>query len=230
MKVLQIIDVRWYNACAHFALQQASALDQLGHETLLMANPGSPPALMAKKCGLNLSEDVDFSTVNLFKAVSRLKSTIKTFRPDVILAHRGESHFISALAARGTSLPVARFRGDVRTPKSGIFSRILNEKITKGIAVSTEALKSIYEEKYKLNGIPVNVIYPAVSLNRFPQNISREQMKQKFGFNSAELIVGIVGRLSPVKGHRYFLEAAAIVTKDKPNVRFVITGGDAQTQ
>lgn len=228
MKIIQIIDVRWYNACAHFALQQTSALDQLGHETLLMANPGSPPALMAKKWGLNLSEDMDFSTVNLFKAVSRLKNIIKTFRPDVILAHRGESHLISAFAARGTSLPVARFRGDVRPPKSGIFSRILNEKMTKGIAVSTKRLKRIYEEKYNLNGIPVSVIYPAVSSNRFPQNNNKEKLKQKFGFSSSEIVVGIVGRLSPVKGHKYFLDAAAIVAKDKPNIKFVIAGGDAQ--
>jgi len=36
--------------------------------------------------------------------------------------------------------------------------------------------------------------------------------------------IGIVGRLDPVKGHKYFLEAAAIVLKKYPEARFLVAG------
>ncbi len=124
MKVIQIIDVRWYNACAHFALQQAKALASLGHDVLLMADPGSPPAMKAREFGLNLSEEVKFSSLNICGSIIKMRKVIREFCPDIVLAHRGESHLIAALAARGSRLPVARFRGDVRSPKANIFNRI----------------------------------------------------------------------------------------------------------
>ena len=64
MRVIQAIDVRWYNACADFALTQARALEKIGHDVLLMADPGSPPAKKAKELGLNLNEKVNFSSYN----------------------------------------------------------------------------------------------------------------------------------------------------------------------
>jgi len=42
--------------------------------------------------------------------------------------------------------------------------------------------------------------------------------------------VGILGRLSPVKGHRYFIEAAAEVLKSFQFVKFLIAGEDAQVK
>jgi hypothetical protein len=64
MRIIQAIDVRWYNACAYFALSQALALEKVGHEVLLMADPGSPPAKKALELGLHLEESVYFSSFN----------------------------------------------------------------------------------------------------------------------------------------------------------------------
>ncbi len=41
----------------------------------------------------------------------------------------------------------------------------------------------------------------------------------------AEIVVGLIGRISPTKGQREFLDAAAIVAAARPDVRFVVIGG-----
>jgi glycosyltransferase involved in cell wall biosynthesis len=48
--------------------------------------------------------------------------------------------------------------------------------------------------------------------------------RRELGVDGVEPLVGIVGRLFPIKNHRLFLEAAALVAKAAPRARFVIVG------
>lgn len=229
MRIIQIIDVRWYNACADFAIKQALGLSALGHDLLLMANPGSPPALKAREAGLMVDESIDFSKSMRFAgAVKRLRRTIAAHDADIVLAHRGESHLIGALACRNGRCKIARFRGDVRAARSNLFSRWLNEKMTDGISVSSELLKADYERKFSLDGVPLRVIYPGIDTDKFVPKSSKDTLRRKFDLPTDRLTIGMVGRLSPVKGHRYFIEAARLVAARYPQTQFVIAGGDAQ--
>ena len=228
MRIIQIIDVRWYNACADFAVQQARALARAGHDVLVMGNPGSPPVREAARHGLTVNDEVNFGSMNILRSASRLRGIADKFRADIIFAHRGESHLIASLASRKTGLPVARFRGDVRLPRGDIFSRRLNEKMTSGIAVSTQRLKEKYIKMYRLNGIPTRVIYPGIDVSASTPTLARSELRSRFDLDGKRPLVGIVGRLSPVKGHRYFLEAAKFVQDNSPDVQFVIAGEDAQ--
>jgi glycosyltransferase involved in cell wall biosynthesis len=228
MRVIQAIDVRWYNACAYFALTQALALQRMGHEVLLMADPGSPPANKALEMGLTLDESVYFSSFNIAGSLLKFKRIINNYRPDIILAHRGESHLLGALAGRINKVPVVRFRGDVRLPGSDPFSKILNEKLTRGIIVSTGKLKEMYISRYNLNGIPVDVIYPGLDLSRFAVNTDEIGLREKFDIDPDHFVIGIVGRLSPVKGHRFLLEAVGKVLPEFPNIKIIIAAEEAQ--
>jgi glycosyltransferase involved in cell wall biosynthesis len=229
MRIIQIIDVRWYNACADFAVKQAEGLILAGHDVLLMANPGSPPEIKAREVGLNVSEAINFSGAGrVFGGPGKLRRIALDYKADIVFAHRGESHLMAGLAARGEKFKVARFRGDLRTPRSNPMSRHLNNHLTGGIAVSTEFLKFDYEKKFKLNGIPIRVIYPGIDNKVFQLKSSKETLKKKFNLKSDGPVIGIIGRLSPVKGHRYFIEAVKLVSMKYPTAQYVIAGGDAQ--
>ncbi|OGC89574.1 MAG: hypothetical protein A2W25_14520 [candidate division Zixibacteria bacterium RBG_16_53_22] len=229
MRIIQIIDVRWYNACADFAIKQAQGLILAGHDVLFMANPGSPPAKKAREIGLEVDERISFAGADkVFGAPSRLRSTAERFGADVIFAHRGESHLIAGLAARGMKFKVARFRGDVRPPRGNLLSRWLNLKLTDGIAVSTERLRIDYEKTFRSNGIPCRVIYPGIDRESIKAFAPKADLKRRFGLKPDKPVVGIVGRFSPVKGHRYFIEAAKMVSLKYPETQFVIAGEDAQ--
>jgi glycosyltransferase involved in cell wall biosynthesis len=68
-----------------------------------------------------------------------------------------------------------------------------------------------------LNGIDVSGFYPDPS--------EGERMRVEWGFSGSEKLIGLVGRLDPIKDHAGFLKAAASVAQELPEVRFVCIGG-----
>jgi glycosyltransferase involved in cell wall biosynthesis len=56
---------------------------------------------------------------------------------------------------------------------------------------------------------------------------TREAMRSQLGLDTGEVVVGLIGRVHPVKNHRGFLAAAAIIARELPNVRFLMAGRGA---
>jgi glycosyltransferase involved in cell wall biosynthesis len=52
-----------------------------------------------------------------------------------------------------------------------------------------------------------------------------EALRARLGLRGVPL-VGVVGRLDPIKGHDLFLEAAALVARERPDARFPVVGGE----
>jgi glycosyltransferase involved in cell wall biosynthesis len=52
----------------------------------------------------------------------------------------------------------------------------------------------------------------------------RGKLRRELGMSNGELLVGIVGRIFPVKNHRLFLEAAARVAAELETARFLVVG------
>jgi len=52
----------------------------------------------------------------------------------------------------------------------------------------------------------------------------RTNMRARWGAARSDLAIGIIGRLSPEKGHDVFLRAAEIVAQEEPRARFIIVG------
>ncbi len=53
----------------------------------------------------------------------------------------------------------------------------------------------------------------------------RRVIRVAWGVGEHEILVGLVGRLDPMKGHLVFLEAASDIARDRRDVRFVCVGG-----
>jgi len=53
---------------------------------------------------------------------------------------------------------------------------------------------------------------------------AREALSRELGTGEAAKLIGIAARLQPVKGHRFFLEAAASVLREQPAAHFVLVG------
>lgn len=57
----------------------------------------------------------------------------------------------------------------------------------------------------------------------------RRVVRAEWGLADDEIVIGLVARVDPIKGHRSFLEAAARLSADNEQVRFVCVGDGAQT-
>lgn len=71
---------------------------------------------------------------------------------------------------------------------------------------------------------PFRVVYNGVDLTTNGPIRPAEEVRRELGIGVEEVIIALVGRIVPHKGHAYFLEAAKEIGKEFPNARFLIVG------
>jgi len=81
-------------------------------------------------------------------------------------------------------------------------------------------------------GVPeerIQTIWDGRELDQFEKSFDRDEVIRSLGLKEGEIAIGIVGRLNPWKGHRIFLDAAAILGERAPECRLFIIGGSSET-
>ena len=76
----------------------------------------------------------------------------------------------------------------------------------------------------------MTVIANGIDTERFrPDKVAGERVRKMWGVGEDEYLIGLVGRIEPLKGHPIFLKAAALIKCQLPNVRFACVGkGEAE--
>jgi glycosyltransferase involved in cell wall biosynthesis len=177
-------------------------------------------------------------------AYFKIRKIIRQYKPDIVHTHASKAGAIGRLAARaeGVKLVVHTFHGHVfhsyfNKFLSGIIVRVerfLARKTDAIIAIS-DSQKTELADVYKI--APAHKIFTiplGFNLDKFSvdQESKRRIFRNKYGFAKHELLIGIIGRIVPIKNHDMFLEVAAII-KNKTNVdvRFAIIGdGESREQ
>ncbi|KWV52109.1 hypothetical protein AS156_11110 [Bradyrhizobium macuxiense] len=93
---------------------------------------------------------------------------------------------------------------------------ISNSRVGKNIAMANGT-----------NERKIRVIPNGIDIDRFEyEPLGRLKLRELWCVAEHELLVGIIGRLDPMKDHQTFIRAASRVVAERPNVRFVIVGDD----
>ncbi len=116
-----------------------------------------------------------------------------------------------------TNFEKKSFRGRVYP---WIDKRIL--KRSNAIIVDSDALIPIVDWGRK--GPPVSVIHHGVSTQLFNKDLYDNKMKSHFFGSTDIFLLGMVGRIHPVKGQLDFLQVAGKLYQKHPNCRFLIIG------
>lgn len=235
LRILHLVNVRWYNACAHYAVAISSALRKRGHEVILAGDKNSPPLKVAEGQGLEIFSDLYLSYQNpgrFFYNLKRLADLIDERKIDLVNVHQGEGHFYTSILKKllGKNIVLIRTRGDQRKPKNNIFNLRLNQRWTDGIITTAEVLYRSYLEQFNLDEKRLVNIPLGIDPYYYSTVEEDNDLRNTLGISEDELVVGILGRLSPVKGHRYFIRAALEVLKSFREVKFLIAGEDAQVK
>lgn len=110
--------------------------------------------------------------------------------------------------------------------------KLLARFTDKIIVLSNQQFKELCYQ-YKIAPPEKFAIIPlGLDIDRFLHcDIKRGQLRKELGLDEQVLLVGIVGRLVPIKNHRMFLDAVAEVIKSKtrgisknPSAKFIIIG------
>lgn len=175
--------------------------------------------------------------INDIRSYFKIKKIIKEFKPDIVHTHASKSGAIGRLAASSCNvkLIVHTFHGHVfhsyfNKPISQLivaFERYLAKKTNAIIAISALQKKDLVEV-YKI--APPEKIFTiplGFNLEKYliDQDKKRIIFREKYGFEPTDIIIGIIGRIVPIKNHEMFVEVAALVKKKSgENVRFAIIG------
>ncbi|MDF5707612.1 MAG: glycosyltransferase [Nostoc sp. S4] len=88
-------------------------------------------------------------------------------------------------------------------------------------------------QKYHVSqGFPaetMTVISNGIDVDRFQPNLKTgKTVRQEWGISANTILIGMIGRLHPMKDHSTFLKAAALVIQERQDVRFVCVGREEQ--
>jgi glycosyltransferase involved in cell wall biosynthesis len=229
---LQLISVRWWNANAYYAISLAEALHQAGLTSIVGGRGGSLPLQKARELNLPSFNDIDLETYNLYKIIRnilRIKKWMKEENIDLINAHRAEDIFYAVLAKKfsHSEFPVIRSVGDVRPPRRNFINKWLYQN-TDFVIFSCKAMYNKYQQVWPIFEDKSTIIYSAIDTDEYRVPSERPPLRKELGIAEEKMVIGIISRLSPVKDHQTFLEAAGILAKKYANLQFLISGEEAQ--
>jgi glycosyltransferase involved in cell wall biosynthesis len=156
-------------------------------------------------------------------------------RPHIVHTHTAKAGLVGRIAAFLCGVPVIIhtfhghvFKGYFAHLKSALFLWLerLVACLTDIILTISDSLRAELID-YRIAapdrirvlplGLPLNLLADLTKL--------RGQFREELGCSTDAPLIGIIGRLVPIKNHALFLEAAQLVHETQPGTQFVIVGG-----
>lgn len=195
--------------------------------------PNSPFASLAHSKGIH---------TNLFpmrfpldiSPVLRVVKFCRTNEINIIHSHGARANLIGRLAAKYLSIPCITTihslpeydYSSVWKAKTALLLDNLTIHLSSGIITVSN---SIYKSTSALMGentvIPIKTVYNgSPNLDFSNRTELRDVFRKKWGISDNALVVGTIGRLHPVKGHKYLILALELLSKEITNLHFVLIG------
>ena len=230
LSLLQMVDVKWWNAGAYYGVVLSEGLARRGHRVWVAGLPRSPVIREAQKRGLRTISLPFHNPLLGWEVIQGLRRLLCTEGIQLVNAHRSEGHFYSAISLRTLRrcIPLVRTIGDVRYPNTHPLNRWLHHRMTDGFIVSARRTKRVYHERLGLPLDRIRVVYAGLDIEKFREGIRPGRLRAELNLDPEVPLIGVIARLSPEKGHVYFLQAAAHVVRRVPAVHFLISGEEVQ--
>ena len=228
-RILILINVRWWNATAFYAVNLARILAKNGHRVFVGCRKGYPAFEKARALGLTVVP-LDFTGYNPFTLGNNLCALVRFIRKNriqVVNAHRSEDHTFAVLAGRLTAAGVVLTRGDRRPIKPNRLSS-LKYRLCDGIIATCRRIVDNNPHAFAGLETKTAVIYGSVDEDRFKPTRASAQTRRRYGIQNDSTVVGLVGRLSPVKDPVTFIQAAARVAGRHKRAAFLVAGKNVE--
>ncbi len=175
------------------------------------------------------------SPVRDLRTLWKVYQLIKEMKPDVVHTHAAKAGFVGRTAAWMAGVPVIVhtfhghvFKGYFSPTKTRFFIELerLTARMSDSIITLSEGLRRELAEDYRITRKGRITVLPlGLDLGVFTQMARKTGVfRQEQGIPTNAPLIGIVGRITPIKNHALFLKAAVEIRKQLPAARFVIVG------
>ena len=242
IKVAQVITRLDWGGSPDIVRTVCSQLDPLIYDVTLIIgltkNPNLKTREFISKMGEKviiipqLKRDIDF--INDITAFLKLFFLFRRSGFDIVHTHTAKAGALGRLAAFLAGVPVI-----IHTMHGhnlyGYFGKTLSriiafiERLLSGLTDKIIVFTGLEREdmiKFKASRADkMRLIYQGLELeNIFSGNFDKVKIRGALRIEEGYSVVGMVGRLEPVKGAQYFIEAALLVAKKISRIKFILVG------
>lgn len=234
MKILFLISSLALGGAERQLIELAKGLRQRGHRVAIAVSyAGYPLEAGLQQEGVELFDLNKRGRWDLAGYLTRLLAIVREYRPDVLHSYLTVPNLVAALFSRAyesTAVVWGVRASDMRMEHYDWLARLTERSIsllasrTDGIIINSQAG---FRHHLRL-GFPeskMQVIDNGIDTDRFRRDTSGGvALRTHWGVQPGQRLVGLVGRLDPMKGHSVFLEAAAKIAARNTSLRFVCAG------
>jgi glycosyltransferase involved in cell wall biosynthesis len=158
---------------------------------------------------------------------------MRAWRPAIVHTHTAKAGVLGRIAARTAGVPtvVHTYHGHVLRGYFSPAKTALFRRLEAWLAVSADALvavsESVRDGLVSLGIAPagkIRVVPLGLDLAHLAGELPRGVLRREAGIPDAAPLVGMVGRLVPIKDAPAFLRAARLVREARPDARFALVG------
>ena len=167
-------------------------------------------------------------------ALLSLTRLLRQHRPDIVQSHGARTNLYAALAGRWARVPIivstihnSLYDYPISSIRRSLY--LLGERLTFAlsdrIVCVAEALAQDLMGQSGRNPRKIQVIQNGVDLEAFdPGTVDGSKARREFGLEEDTPLIGIVGRMTPQKGHLDLLTALVQIKAAIPTVKALIVG------
>lgn len=157
----------------------------------------------------------------------RTAKIIRTHHPTVIQSHGYKSALVAWICASVYRIPWLAFSHGYTSEnrRISLYNRLDAWVLRRADAVV--AMSHAMADQLAAGGVPVNrihVIHNAIDPAEYSVGGNGSPWRRRWGISADEVVLGVIGRLSPEKGQQIFLKAFQGVVARAPNRRAVLVG------
>jgi glycosyltransferase involved in cell wall biosynthesis len=214
MNVLQVITPSKVAGAERTTTSLCEHLMERGHLVVVLCKAGQPLIPVMERAGLDVRGVQIGGKLNV-AAPLRIAQVARRERSSIINAHLSSAALWSSVAGRLAGIPT------VATV------RALNTKTCYTLADRLIAVSGAVKEHLVQQGVAperIDVVYNGIDPRRYYEALPHHAAREKLGIPPDTLLCGVTAHLTAKKGHRCFLQAAALVSRSVANVRFLLLG------
>ncbi|MDD3653299.1 MAG: glycosyltransferase [Desulfotomaculaceae bacterium] len=234
MKITFLIRSLDYGGAERQLVALARELHRYGHSVaVLIFYSGGPLQQDLEKAGVPVISLEKRGRWDVLGFLGRLIRFLRRERPDILHGYLVTANILTVLlkplfpdirmvwGVRVSNLDFTRYNRYMRLthPVECRLSRFADRIIVNSHAGSNYAISRGFPQEKTV------VIPNGIDTERFrPDPESGKPVRAEWGLSNDEKLIGLVGRLDPMKAHPTFLEAAALLVRERKDVRFVCVG------
>jgi len=178
----------------------------------------------------------NFYNANAAKQLIRLREWMVMNQAEILHAHDFYAGLLGAAAARFAGVRVIACQRHMRLSdrRAHEWGTRLTHRLAHRVLVNSEAIRDhllaggrVAQEKIVVIRNGLSAAAEIAVLDAGARAKRRAALLRELNLGEDAKLIGIVARLQPVKGHRYFVEAAGRIAAVEPKAHFLLVGDGA---